>query len=301
MDIKYLKSFIKIAELGSYTAAAAHLNYAQSTLNNQVKSLERELGYPLFDVINNKIYLTNEGVKLLDYAYRAVDHEIDFFNSINQESVGKHKISIGAVESIMSSFVIDAVGEFLKIHPEVNIFLDQDIAGNLFQSLKENKLDIIITMGDPIVSENIAVIGHKKVQAKFFSRKDHPLLQQETVRLSDILQEKLVLTGNNSYVKNRFDEIARKSKIKYNSNIRSNWASVVMSLVKKDQYVALLPEYLIYPILDDSDIVILDVDDFNLEFYLQICHHKGKSLYPLHKELVDLIKLKWMENEQLVR
>ena len=74
MDIKYLKSFIKIAELGSYTAAAAHLNYAQSTLNNQVKSLERELGYPLFDVINNKIYLTNEGVKLLDYASVSYTH-----------------------------------------------------------------------------------------------------------------------------------------------------------------------------------------------------------------------------------
>ena len=55
MDIRSIETFIKVAELGSITKAADELSYVQSTVTTQIKQLEKELGYPLFDRIGKKI------------------------------------------------------------------------------------------------------------------------------------------------------------------------------------------------------------------------------------------------------
>ena len=69
MDIRSIETFIKVAELGSITKAADELNYVQSTVTTQIKQLEKELGYPLFDRIGKKISLTVMGERFLSIAY----------------------------------------------------------------------------------------------------------------------------------------------------------------------------------------------------------------------------------------
>lgn len=47
MDIRNVKTFVRVAELKSFTKAAEKLNYVQSTVTAQIKQLEKELGYSL--------------------------------------------------------------------------------------------------------------------------------------------------------------------------------------------------------------------------------------------------------------
>ena len=58
MDIKSIRTFVRVAELKSFTKAANEMNYVQSTVTMQIKQLEKELGYPLFDRIGKKVSLT---------------------------------------------------------------------------------------------------------------------------------------------------------------------------------------------------------------------------------------------------
>lgn len=55
MDERTLRAFTKVADLKSFTKAATELGYVQSTISNQIKQLECELGFPLFDRIDKKI------------------------------------------------------------------------------------------------------------------------------------------------------------------------------------------------------------------------------------------------------
>ena len=49
MELRNVKTFIKIAEIGNFSRAASDLGYAQSTVTMQIQTLERELGVSLFE------------------------------------------------------------------------------------------------------------------------------------------------------------------------------------------------------------------------------------------------------------
>ena len=70
MDLKNLTTFIHVAELNSFTKAAAVLGYSQSTVSFQIRQLETELNAQLFERINHTVALTEKGREVLDYAQR---------------------------------------------------------------------------------------------------------------------------------------------------------------------------------------------------------------------------------------
>ncbi len=70
MELRSLQYFVRIAELGSITRAAAHLRLAQPALTRHVQRLEEELGVTLFTRANRGVRPTEAGEKLLDSAIR---------------------------------------------------------------------------------------------------------------------------------------------------------------------------------------------------------------------------------------
>ncbi len=70
MELRSLSYFVRIAELGSITRAAAHLQIAQPALTRHVQRLEDELDTPLFTRANRGVRLTEAGCKLLESAQR---------------------------------------------------------------------------------------------------------------------------------------------------------------------------------------------------------------------------------------
>src|SRR6476660_4008873 len=66
MDLKHLRTFVAVAELGSVSKAALRLRVAQPALSRQIIDLERELGLKLFDRIGRRLLLTREGDQLVE-------------------------------------------------------------------------------------------------------------------------------------------------------------------------------------------------------------------------------------------
>jgi len=65
MDLRHVKTFVTVAELGTVSKAALHLRIAQPALSRQISDLERELGLKLFDRVGRRLLLTGEGEQVL--------------------------------------------------------------------------------------------------------------------------------------------------------------------------------------------------------------------------------------------
>ena len=65
MDLRHVRTFVTIAELGTVSRAAEHLRIAQPALSRQIGDLEKELGIKLFDRVGRRLLLTGEGEQLL--------------------------------------------------------------------------------------------------------------------------------------------------------------------------------------------------------------------------------------------
>ena len=65
MNLRYARTFVTVAELGTVSKAAAHLRIAQPALSRQISAFEQELGLKLFDRVGSRLVLTGEGEQLL--------------------------------------------------------------------------------------------------------------------------------------------------------------------------------------------------------------------------------------------
>ena len=68
MELRSLNTFIQVAESGSFSRAAEKLGYSQPTVSMQIKGLEEELGFRLFDRIGHTVRLTEQGREVLSQA-----------------------------------------------------------------------------------------------------------------------------------------------------------------------------------------------------------------------------------------
>ena len=65
MNLRYARTFVTVAELGTVSKAAERLRIAQPALSRQISGFEQELGLKLFDRIAGRLVLTGEGEELL--------------------------------------------------------------------------------------------------------------------------------------------------------------------------------------------------------------------------------------------
>ena len=65
MDLRHARTFVTVADLGTVSAAARQLRVAQPALSRQIRDLERELGFDLFDRVGRRLLLTSAGEQLL--------------------------------------------------------------------------------------------------------------------------------------------------------------------------------------------------------------------------------------------
>ncbi|MGE5164126.1 MAG: LysR family transcriptional regulator, partial [Sphingobacteriales bacterium] len=70
MDIDLLRSFVSVVDAGGFTRAGERVHRTQSTVSQQIKRLEEQLGRPLLQRNGKQATLTEEGERLLSYARR---------------------------------------------------------------------------------------------------------------------------------------------------------------------------------------------------------------------------------------
>ena len=114
MELRNIKSFIKVAEFENFSKAAEVLGYAQSTITLQIQQLEQELGVNLFDRIGKRVLLSEKGRAFLSYANDMVQLEAEAIETVSENPTPTGTLRIGTIESIASSFLPLLLEEYLK-------------------------------------------------------------------------------------------------------------------------------------------------------------------------------------------
>jgi DNA-binding transcriptional LysR family regulator len=122
MDLPQLASFLRVAEEGSVTRAAAALHLTQPAVTQHVRALERELGVPLFDRTERGMRLTQPGETLRDYARRSLgllQEARDVLGDLERSSQGRVVIGAGVTTSIFR--LPDWLRQLQREHPGIDV------------------------------------------------------------------------------------------------------------------------------------------------------------------------------------
>jgi DNA-binding transcriptional LysR family regulator len=123
-DWNDLKAFLAVARGGSTLAASKALGVNQTTVARRIESLENDLGFKLFERGQTGSRLTEAGTALIPEAELVERAAIRFANQAAGQLRGvAGGLRLTTNELVANTMVIPALGEFRKVHPDVQVDL----------------------------------------------------------------------------------------------------------------------------------------------------------------------------------
>ena len=171
MELRHLQHFVAVAEDQHFTRAAERLMVSQSGLSASIRSLERELGSPLFVRTTRRVTLTEAGRALLGEAERILAQVRAAHEAVAAvQGVLRGTLALGTEQCVAGVHVAGLLAAFRRLHPDVEIRLRQAGSGALAEEVAAGRLDLafaVRTHADteqlrsvPLTSEPMTVLCH---------------------------------------------------------------------------------------------------------------------------------------------
>mgnify|MGYP001788210971 FL=1 len=154
MDLKQLEYFVRVADLGSFTRAAAALNIAQPALSRQVRQLEVELRQTLL-LRNGRGATPSEAGKLLLEHSRGILHQVQRA----REELGRvrgalaGRVAIGLPTSLARVLTVPLTRQFRAQMPDASISISEALSTSLQDGLVNGRLDVAVLYNAQRASE----------------------------------------------------------------------------------------------------------------------------------------------------
>lgn len=145
LSLDLLKGFEAAARHLSFTRAAQELFLTQSAISREIKTLEEQLGQPLFSRVNRGIRLTETGQAL----YRAVGEALKLLDEVTDRlaaSKGGETLTVTTSAPLASTWLIPRLSRFIRLHPEVDV---RSVAADHRLDLERERLDLAIRWAPP--------------------------------------------------------------------------------------------------------------------------------------------------------
>jgi DNA-binding transcriptional LysR family regulator len=157
VTLRQLRAFVTVAQLGSFTEAAADLHITQSTLSGLIKELEQALGVQIVHRTTRRVELSGVGKEFLPLTARILQDLDEALRAIADLKALKSGIVRIAVPQLMAcTLLTDVVGSFAKQHPEIDIRLSDSIVDDVLSKVRSGAVDFGIGPERP-TNEDIAV------------------------------------------------------------------------------------------------------------------------------------------------
>jgi DNA-binding transcriptional LysR family regulator len=143
LDIDQLKTFVAIADTGSFTKAADLIHKTQSAVSMQMKRLEERLGRPVFERDGRQSKLSEDGEKLLDYARRIVRLNLECLATFGDVDL-TGRVRLGVPDDYADRYLPEILARFSRSNPRVEVTVVCEPTPMLSERVHAGDLDLAI-------------------------------------------------------------------------------------------------------------------------------------------------------------
>ena len=289
MEFRNLKTFVRAAELHSFSQTARELGYTQSAISMQISQLEAELDTRLFDRVGRSVDLTPQGRQFFDYAQRMLQMAENARNVLHNEAVISGKLRVSMASSICSSLFPGILRRYCEKYPGVQVTVQSGTTEEMFRALAQNDVDIIYHLDDQILRSDLVVPLCRRVPIIFVAPKGHPLTQKASISLKECVRYPFILTEKGMSYRSQLDSKLAEEGLELNPFLEIGNTDVIASLVESGMGLSFLPEFVVRRQLDEGSIARLNVEGIDARLYLQLIYSRAKWMTTAMQALIDLI------------
>jgi DNA-binding transcriptional LysR family regulator len=244
MDLKRLRTFVAVADLGTVSKAALRLRISQSALSRQISDLEYECGFKLFDRIGRRLFLTTRGEQLLGDC-RGVLGQMGWLGErielLKRGDFGVLKVAAPpqTIESVLSGFL----PRYAKQFPNVRVKLTEALGMDQVALLERGEVHIGIRHDQGVnpwleslslPSDDVLAAYHQSLH----------LGRGGMIDIVSLASHPLLLLDSGYSVRRLFNAACRVANIEPNILLESRAPHTLLALAEAGQGIAIIPSML---------------------------------------------------------
>jgi LysR family tcuABC transcriptional regulator len=243
MELRQMRYFVRVVELGSMGRAATELGLVTSALSQQISRLESELSTRLLQRTSTGVRPTDAGLAFLRQAQLALRHADDAMQAARQARLSGH-VSVGLASSTAGVLAMPLLAAVQERYPGVRIHLVEALSGELGAMLNARRLDLAVVFETesarrwsvtPLLDETLYVMGRDTLPHM------QDLLKGPRVRLRALAQLPLVLPTGSHGLRAVVSAVFARAKIEPRVVLEVDGLASLMAAVREGLAATIQP------------------------------------------------------------
>ncbi|WP_395703781.1 LysR substrate-binding domain-containing protein [Aquabacterium sp.] len=205
MELRQLRYFVRIVDMGSLSRASGVLHVAQSALSQQVAALEAELGQALLTRNTRGVAATEAGHALYRHAQAMLKQADDARAEVAQAGAAPSgRVEIGIPLSLVAPLALPVFEAVRAQYPRIQLLIHEELSGTILEWVKNGRLGMGLVFDDgqlegtqatPLIEERLFLVLHPK----------SPLARRKLLALKELAALDLVMPSPGHGVRDRIE------------------------------------------------------------------------------------------------
>ncbi|WP_342043592.1 LysR family transcriptional regulator [Bacillus sp. OTU2372] len=288
MEIRHFVTFKKVIEFGSFTQAAEHLGYTQSTVTSHIQALEKQIGAPLFERMGRKIMLTDVGKKMMPYTQEILDTYSKIESIASEEKDVRGELKIAAPESLTVYRLEPILREYRNKFPHVSINLSNATCGDNKKALFNGSADIAFVMMPQLQGSDIIVHSLLDESMVLVGSPDCSMNVLDISYENQKINECLITNEKECSYRRIFEEYLRERGIDPSHTMELWSIEAIKRCVMSGLGISYLPLMTVEDEIQEGRLKIIPCDGDFKQIYSQVAYHKNKWISPALSAFINI-------------
>lgn len=240
MELRQLRYFVRVVELGSMGRAALDLGVVTSALSQQISRLESELSTRLLQRTSSGVIPTEAGLAFLRQAQLALRHADDAVRAARLARLSGH-VSVGMAPSTCSTLGLPFMAAMQEHYPDIRLHLVESLSGNLISMIGARQLDLAVLFQTdriqrwsaiPLLEERLFLIAAKDMAG---------LPKTKKVQLKKLGALPLILPSGPHGLRSLLDSAAAQNGTSLNVRTEIDGLAMLMDAVRAGYGASIQP------------------------------------------------------------
>ncbi len=286
MTIRHMRIFIAVADHGKMSTAAQALYMTQPSISQAIGEIEREYDVKVFERLARRLYITEAGSHLLDYARHIVSLYDEMEASVRNLGQGL-QLRIGATVTVGTCVIGDIIDAFEKKFPKNKPQVLIDNTDSIERKILESSLDVALVEGlvkspelicQPVMEDELVLVCGR----------NHPFWGRKNLDSADLQGVPFILREKGSGTRELFENRLREKNIVVEEGWVSNNSEAIKNAAIRGYGPTVISKRLVEKELEGQSLRIIPIRDMSMKRQFRLIYHKNKYISASMQEFINL-------------
>lgn len=291
MEIRQLRAFVAIAELGTFTAGAQRVHVTQAAISMQIRQLENELGARLFIRAPRRVMLTEAGEQLLQRARQILrDHDAAVEEVAELAGAERGRLRIGSASAMVATDVLPKLlREIRRRHAGAEIMVTSGTSEALVQQILAGELDVAF-VSLPVEARGINTERLSQDQLVAIASPRHRLAKQKTISAYTLAGEKLILGERGGNTRRLIDQFFAQAGVALHVSMELSRQAAIRRMVEEDMGVGIVPLQTVSEAVEKGRLVRWWIEGAQINWELGVARLTGGYESPIVQTFITIAR-----------